>query len=493
MKLTKWQEWGIIAGLLILILPYIILFFYAHPQSDDYSFAILRNDLDVFAFVKHLYLTWSGRYFAMFLGALNPWVYKSVLGYQISLLFYFLIFYSSIHFFLKSLLNNSINKRKLHIFSLFSLFLFMQTSPDLYEIFYWYPGVSAYQISFSVFLLFLAQILRFVNNAITKPIFIIAIILLSFILAGLSELFIPIMIFTFTYFIVFYKHWAITKRRAMIFAFSIYFLFSLLFLISPGNLERLNVASVSNSFSTILNYSLKSYLLINFNFIQNPVFIIALLTLLLLIINPLQNSKNISLPKVINPIYLIAVSHLLIFTFISFLIPLIKEVPSGRIFNIIGFVYIITTVLNILNIALYLKKEKPVLYNIPNWIFSMLVSILLIFTLTGIYPISTSKFLNAPNSQKSKHIIITSNYTNAIYTVFYDAESFKKDYESWDNHLINSQKLGLKTDTISALPIHSKIIFRSYDYTYSNTWIKNWETSFYGLDSLYLKPLTPNP
>ena len=493
MKLTKWQEWGIIAGLLILILPYIILFFYAHPQSDDYSFAILRNDLDVFAFVKHLYLTWSGRYFAMFLGALNPWVYKSVLGYQISLLFYFLIFYSSIHFFLKSLLNNSINKRKLHIFSLFSLFLFMQTSPDLYEIFYWYPGVSAYQISFSVFLLFLAQILRFVNNAITKPIFIIAIILLSFILAGLSELFIPIMIFTFTYFIVFYKHWAITKRRAMIFAFSIYFLFSLLFLISPGNLERLNVASVSNSFSTILNYSLKSYLLINFNFIQNPVFILSVLGLFLFLLNPISKSKSILIPKIINPFLLIIGSQLLIFIFISFVIFILKEVPSRRIFNIFGFVFLSLSILNILNLTLYLKKGNGKSLILPSWIYYLLITTMLIFTSTGIYLINPSLFLKAPISEKSKYILITSNYTNAIYTVFYDAKYFKKDYESWDNHLINSQKLGLKTDTISALPIHSKIIFRSYDYTYSNTWIKNWETSFYGLDSLYLKPLTPNP
>ena len=84
MKLSKWQEYGVLALLLLMISPFVILFFYSHPQSDDYFFAIKVNELGVFDFVKELYLTWSGRYFAMFLGALNPWVFGSLFVFTAS-------------------------------------------------------------------------------------------------------------------------------------------------------------------------------------------------------------------------------------------------------------------------------------------------------------------------------------------------------------------------------------------------------------------------
>jgi len=127
-------------------------------------------------------------------------------------------------------------------------------------------------------------------------------------------------------------------------------------------------------------------------------------------------------------------------------------------------------------------------YNVPKIFLKLIIGSIIIFTFTGIYPISTAKFVSAPIHEKIQHVKITSNFTYAVYTLIAEGKSLKTDFKDWNHEFEKAQIAGKKTDSIFALSTYSKMVYRNQDYSKENTWIHNKETKYYGLDSVFIKP-----
>lgn len=57
---------------LLAIIPFLILCTFAYPVNDDFTFGLRHIQKNVFQVSSDIYLYWSGRYFATFISALNP-------------------------------------------------------------------------------------------------------------------------------------------------------------------------------------------------------------------------------------------------------------------------------------------------------------------------------------------------------------------------------------------------------------------------------------
>ena len=67
----------LIGVLFLCLLPYLILFFYCHPSGDDFSYAVLGTNQDLFSALIDEYNLWNGRFFS------NFFVLKSPLEFEI--------------------------------------------------------------------------------------------------------------------------------------------------------------------------------------------------------------------------------------------------------------------------------------------------------------------------------------------------------------------------------------------------------------------------
>lgn len=143
--------------LFVTLTPYLLLAFFSVPASDDFLHASLSLDLGVLGFIKHRYLSWSGRYSSDFVISIY-----NVIGHKFSQ--YFLIkFFWIIPLFIISLylgsnyifisLLTSSNKFKFKLlFSLISLIAIL-TNTELNSTVFWLAGGATYGLGNSLFMI----------------------------------------------------------------------------------------------------------------------------------------------------------------------------------------------------------------------------------------------------------------------------------------------------------------------------------------------------
>ncbi|MBN2745331.1 MAG: hypothetical protein JXR34_01265 [Bacteroidales bacterium] len=473
-------------GMILLLSPFLALIFYTHPFADDVLFANSVSNFGVIGGIIDFYFNWSGRYVVMGLGLLNKWISPFPPYYHVSLLLYLCLFSFSIYLFYK-VLYGFLNVRIPLLFStLLTLFLIFQTSPDLYSLIYWHPGVSAYTFTISIFLLFVVNLFSFLTGLIKKATFLVFSLLLSFILGGSIELILPFILLIFFIIVLRIKNIEKNKRFSILLVLVFYLIFLTVFLISPGNYNRLEVSEmllVENFFQkSILNFAM-----INVNYLQNPVYLISLLVIGIYLINNKLQIPKLSWIK-IKPLWLFVLIQVFLFFYILALTKIMGILP-GRVANFVGIFYIFSHLFLLLYFVTYYQSKIFQFQLSLKPINKILVTLILLFTFLGVYPTSVYKLVQAERIDKSRYLVFSSNFLHATYTLFFEAGYFKRHYQTQDKILENAQLKKSKSAIIAPYPDNVKLLFRLKKLAPENTEIitKDPLVEFYQLDTLIVK------
>jgi len=326
--------------LLLIFIPFLILFFFNHPTPEDFFWGGATIDNGYLAAQKLFYSTWSGRYFSYSILSVNPLLFKSIIGYKIFLLGFFIVFFATVFFFISTFTKSILTFRE-KILLLFSfMFLYFYSMQSVSEGFYWLTAVMIYPLGIMMILLFLIfyKKLSETDNKKLKILY-FSVALFSIIAAvGTSEIN-SFLIVCLNVFILMKN----IRLKNSLFKISIIFTLTALFFIilsylSPGNFLRASAFEKSHNFMQSFEMSVILTFRHFFNWIVfSPLLIITLLLspVFLKILNGYYENKEI---KITNSLYLSVFIkylslYLIVFVIIFFTIWNTGEMPYGRTLN----------------------------------------------------------------------------------------------------------------------------------------------------------------
>ena len=479
--MSKTQKYITIFIQIIIIFPFFALLFFVFPQSDDYFFAVKIQELGVFEFVKDMYFNWSGRYFSMFLGAIDPFTINSILLYRLSIFLIHISVIITLYKLLRTIIKKSVSRLYIIIFTLLFHIIFLNGVIDIYELLYWYPSVSSYTLGFPLFLILITLYLKKQLNKIRNIYYVTFTSITTLILIGLHELFI---IPTVLFFLITLVNNYYNKRE---YKFGIPSLLSAIIsssivILAPGNYTRANLIDNSFNILSTLYLIIKGSILIIVYFFQNPVFIIGsiLFSTIIYTLNK-ENKFTISIP-IIKPYFVIGAFVIII---ISLFLPFnlfLNHLPSGRIFNLVSFFFLIIWFIGIALIINYYKDKINLI--IPKTYTIILYLLIILFSFSGVIIIDKPNLSTKPKDS----IYLNGNILYSYYVLIFEAKNFKDDFikrrQSFTIQEVNNESLIVKP-----LKTHPKIlIFADLNKIHEpQKHLFYWEAKYYGKDSVIYK------
>ncbi len=399
MKIVK-ENWILIFAtcvLLAILLPIFLLNIYNHPSGDDYAnYNMIVSQLSdksmTFGniFVASIqrsintYLTWQGNYFTLLLGIFHPF-FISFGAYNFSIFLTQLFYIFGVMFFFLSLpkIKNFINKKQAAILGICYLILSITFMYSLQEGIYWYSSISLYLLPFSISMIFLGFLVRYIAKP-TKVLYAILLLLLIC-LAGtnyvtglfLGFLLLLLVIYSFlknkTYFI---------KSIIALLIFGVGFAFNVF---APGNFARItNFEQVSMIKAMLMTIPLSFYMLHHLFFQTVLLPILVLLTPM--IVSVVKKTKT----KFEHPILLVL---FLLVTFVSFFAPTTYSYGNmyqeTRYQNIELFYLILMAMVAYFYLIGYVIKNKAITFledkNMkPLFIFTGIIFLVVMISAIGI-------------------------------------------------------------------------------------------------------------
>lgn len=286
--------------LLSVIIPYLLVAFYAGPSADDFSslYSTLCQPGSNF-FVKAIrlgldgYFTWQGTYFVWVLGLLAGSIfhYGGTFALHIEYIVGILFFFFSVAFVIYKFVRNlNLIKRFTIIISLIlssCISIIILYNYDVSEVFYWHSGATAYTIPLSISLIVVGLILS--QHFDRKTIIIAS--LLAFLACG-GPLSIAAFTCECTFLVAIYRLHIFKKIDSSMIVFAVAFAGALINTLAPGNYIRHTAASGSTSLPIVqsITYSLVSNLKSFWDFFKNGKILVVFLVCILLF-NTLKKSK----------------------------------------------------------------------------------------------------------------------------------------------------------------------------------------------------------
>lgn len=230
----------ILAGAILLLLPFFYLIWFTHPIADDFVFGFKAKTEGLVDLVKNTYLTWNGRYSGNFFIHLFTINIDSLVFYRAFLFACFLFFILSFRAFIGSLLVG-IDPRSLWAISIVGVLTYLSITANIAEGFYWYTSVVYYQLSLSFFLIFLSLIIYYLRQQVlmNKSLHLVTLFLTEFITLGMNETIAITTVFVSA--VLFLS--VVLKRKEHALVFGLVLLVSiigvLLVVLSPGNENRM--------------------------------------------------------------------------------------------------------------------------------------------------------------------------------------------------------------------------------------------------------------
>ncbi len=117
----------VISFLLLTVLPFIILFYFNHPTTEDFYYIDITKNTGFLDAQRFFHKFWGGRYFYYALISTNPLIFKSIAGYNVLALILMLAFFCSIILFISEITKNSLTFREKLLFSLSIIFYIYTT------------------------------------------------------------------------------------------------------------------------------------------------------------------------------------------------------------------------------------------------------------------------------------------------------------------------------------------------------------------------------
>ncbi|HMQ68597.1 MAG TPA: DUF6056 family protein [Ignavibacteria bacterium] len=144
----------LLAFLLLMIIPFFVLFIYNHPSADDWGMA---ENTEIKGFVDtqiHYYKNWTGKYFSNAVMSYNPLYFNSLTGYKIVTFLLMVTFVITLYALFSRLTTSILSKKEKLIFTLSFMFMYLYAMPSLSQSFYWLTASVVYQVGIILIMLF---------------------------------------------------------------------------------------------------------------------------------------------------------------------------------------------------------------------------------------------------------------------------------------------------------------------------------------------------
>lgn len=163
---------------LLVIVPLLLNNIYNHPTADDYTnYNSVADNISQQGFfplnfinasinrVVTVYMGWQGNFFSIFLSTFHPF-FVSFNAYNIYMLAIQVIFIASVMFFFWSLskIKNLFSLKQTMVMGMTFVILAVSFMFSIQQGFYWYSGVMLYLLPFSVSMIFLGLLIKYILN-----------------------------------------------------------------------------------------------------------------------------------------------------------------------------------------------------------------------------------------------------------------------------------------------------------------------------------------
>ena len=337
----------------ITIFPFFLLSLFNNPASDDFAYCNESQVRSLFDFQKYLYFEWSGRYFSNFLlSFIEPLVYKQFYWYKLIPTVLIILFIFSIFSFLTALKLKTSTLEKISLVGFF-LFLYIYQMPDVYQGFYWIPGLLTYQLSQVSVLFFFIFLLKYSQNK--KGIYLLISSFFLFAAIGSNEITAVSLLFIISLMLL-YNYFVFNKfNKPLFYILILAICFVSIAVLAPGNAIRAEQIKIKHQ----LFYSLfRSFQLsISLLFKWMPIITICCLFFLNKIMQIIEERINVQ--YIIHPFFSFFILFMLVFLSVFACFWSTNILPPNRTLNTIYFFFIITFIYFIISVIyhyLVLKK-----------------------------------------------------------------------------------------------------------------------------------------
>ena len=141
------------------IIPFFLLTFYAHPSADDFSYEIVYSTGNFWGHVVGEYLTWKGRYFAIFTTVLFHQSGDMFVNYKYPLLLFFTLLFFALYYLVRTVFEEKASFWQTLFSSLALGVFYIITLPKIQAV-YWVDGAFQYQVGSIFYILSIASLLR---------------------------------------------------------------------------------------------------------------------------------------------------------------------------------------------------------------------------------------------------------------------------------------------------------------------------------------------
>ncbi len=262
---------------ILMVLPFIILAFFAYPVSDDFHPFYVLNELGESSYAVFMYNSWSGRFAGNFIAGISPLAYGRIeLFFLLPLSGLLAVFFALKHL-LSSVLVKQISGSDKCLLSLVAFAFLIYILPSPASLFYWGSGVIYYALPLAALLFSVSLFVRLETSGLSKTWRIILTTTL-FITAGFNELFgVAALVFLLALAIV--KIFFQKSKLQWVYytGFAALLLSLLIVAAAPGNGVRINYFSDSLSLFHGFYSSLKSLFFLLGWLFTHPAFILSLL------------------------------------------------------------------------------------------------------------------------------------------------------------------------------------------------------------------------
>ncbi|QNF31641.1 hypothetical protein HUW51_02460 [Adhaeribacter swui] len=302
------------ASLLVLsaaLVPFLILSFYSQPFADDFWLTSLAKEKGIWQAQLEIRKTWSGRYFAMFLGSVNPLVYNSLTGYKLLPFLLILFTLAALYFLISRIIPGTSLKKKI-FFALLLQVLYLGFMPAIASGYYWMSSALNYQTALICLLLLAAGLINYQQkrNFWQQTNYIIGLSFLIFAGVGCNELSM-VFILEGLLTLLLVDYWRYKRvNKLLLYYLLLAFSCSLLVIFSYGNLARLQTHPNHSN----LMYSFTYAVAVTVNNTSNYLTLSPILLLTVLFV-PVSHKffKNRKFLKIPHPVVTTALLYLLIF------------------------------------------------------------------------------------------------------------------------------------------------------------------------------------
>lgn len=229
------------AALAAAVLPFFLLFHYAHPSADDFCYAAAFRHGDLWSNIKGEYLGWKGRYSAIFLTAAYHKAGGMLMTYGFALLLFLAALFAALYAFVRSLVEGAGTRLRTLFLTLGLGALYLGTMPKVAATVYWLDGAFQYQTGGIFVLLALAALFTLYRTG-AQPVAWLACVCI-FVAIGATET-AMITLVTVVVLMAFSRMFIQPQARgAWAAVLIVTLLSSALLLMAPGNLARAEMAS----------------------------------------------------------------------------------------------------------------------------------------------------------------------------------------------------------------------------------------------------------